>query len=123
MIRKLAGILATLALLGALAAGGTVLYRAAFVDAATWYTQVDNTRLTVAEDNANDFDHHYDLVGWNAEGASEDLSFDTSRELREDAYLKVETLFLRGVVSWEEVAWEDVPAAAQGELEAPAAEQ
>ena len=40
------------------------------------------------------------------------LGFDTSRELREGAYLKLETLALRGVVSWEEVQQKDIPAAA-----------
>ena len=91
-------------------------YEKVFVIADVWYVQVDNGKLTVADENNNGFDYHYELPAVSATGATETLGFDTSRELREGAYLRLETLALRGVSSWEEVTWDEIPAAAQDVL-------
>ena len=90
-----------------------------FVSSTEYYAQVDNTRISPAGENSNGFDYHYGLPAVDASGGEETLGFDTSRELREGAYLKLETLALRGVVRWEEVAWDDIPAAAQERLTPP----
>ena len=94
-------------------------YEKVFVSSDAWYAQVDNEKLTTAGENNNGFDYHYDLPAVSAEGATETLGFDTSRELREGAYLRLETLALRGVSSWEEVAWDEIPTAAQEKLVPP----
>lgn len=99
----------------------SVGYDRVFVSPDTYYAQVDNTHLSKAEDSTNEFDYHYELPAVSEDGNTTKLGFDTSRELREGAYLKLETLALRGVVRWEEVAWDEIPAAAQAELDAPAA--
>ena len=91
-------------------------YEKVFVTADVWYVQVDNGKLTVADENNNGFDYHYELPAVSATGATETLGFDTSRELREGAYLCLETLALRGVSSWEEVTWDEIPIAAQDVL-------
>ena len=95
-------------------------YDRVFVSPDTYYAQVDNARLSKAEDNGNEFDYHYELPAVSEDGDTTELGFDTSRELRESAYLKLETLALRGVVRWEEVTWDEIPAAAQTQLDAPA---
>lgn len=87
-----------------------------FTEFDEWYAQVDGDRLSEAEENANGFDYHYDLPAANASGEAEEIGFDTSRELREGAYLKLETLALRGVVKWEEVSWDEIPEAAQEQI-------
>lgn len=87
-------------------------YDQVFVNADTWYAQVDSSHMSAADENGNDFDVHYELPAVDAGGDVRTLGFDTSRELREGAYLKLETLALRGVVSWEEVQQKDIPAAA-----------
>lgn len=96
-------------------------YEKVFVSPDAWYAQVDSEKLTTADENNNEFDYHYDLPAVSAEGATETLGFDTSRELREGAYLRLETLALRGVSSWEEVTWDEIPAAAQEKLASPEA--
>ena len=103
--------------LAAVAAGWG--YEKVFISSDAWYAQVDNEKLTTADENNNGFDYHYDLPAVSAEGATETLGVDTSRELREGAYLRLETLALRGVSSWEEVAWDEIPAAAQEKLVPP----
>lgn len=96
-------------------------YRAVFTEPEAYYAQVDADKLTSAGENNNDFDCHYDLPAVSATGEEKELGFDTSRELRDGAYLKLETLAMRGVTGWEEVSWDEIPAAAQDKLPAPAA--
>ncbi len=111
-MKRIIRVILVIVAIGACGAGAWWGFNQVFTDSVEWYVQVDADRVSKAEDNANGFDWHYDLPAANAEGDVEQLGFDTSRELRDGAYLKVETLALRGVVSWEEVAPEDVPAAA-----------
>ena len=42
-------------------------------------------------------------------GKKKEIKFKTSRELREDAYLKLEVMLLTGVHSWEEVQYNELP--------------
>lgn len=93
-------------------------YDQVFVNADTWYAQVDSSHISAADENGNGFDVHYELPAADANGDVQTLGFDTSRELREGAYLKLETLALRGVVGWEEVQQQDVPATALDALDA-----
>ncbi|OUP07306.1 YxeA family protein [Collinsella sp. An2] len=118
-MKRVLGIVVTCLVICAAAAAAWWGYQQVFVDSSEWYVQVDNARLTKADENNNGFDYHYDLPAADAQGKQETLGFDASHELREGAYLKLETLALRGVVSWEEVSWDEIPAAAQDKLSAP----
>lgn len=118
-MKRVLGIVVTCLVICAAAAAAWWGYQQVFVDSSEWYVQMDNARLTKADENNNGFDYHYDLPAADAQGKQETLGFDTSHELREGAYLKLETLALRGVVSWEEVSWDEIPAAAQDKLSAP----
>ena len=42
-------------------------------------------------------------------GKKKDIEFKTSRELREDAYLKLEVMLVRGVINWKEVQEDELP--------------
>lgn len=92
-------------------------YDRVFVTPSIWYVQIDNDLLSEAGENNNGFDFHYDLPAASADGTVETIGFDTARELRDGAYLRLETLAMRGVRTWEEVAWEAIPAPAQEALE------
>lgn len=94
-------------------------YRQVFVAGTDWYACVDAGRLSEAGENGNGFDYHYELPAARADGRVGTLGFDTSRELRDGAYLRLTTLALRGVVSWEEVAWGDIPTSARAALAVP----
>ena len=63
------------------------------------------TELPVSEDMR----YEYTLIAYNEHGKEKEMAFKTSRELREDAYLKLDTMFLRGVINWEEVQFEELP--------------
>lgn len=87
-----------------------------------YYVQVDNTKTKELEPTGGFIDPtggmslSYTLPAFDKEGAGRELSFGTERELREDAYLRLTVVPIRGVVEWMEVQPEDIPAKAQEHL-------
>lgn len=73
------------------------------------YVRIDNARATAIEPRAG-MEHEYRLDGFSADGAPTEATFQTGRVLREGAYLDLETKPLRGVVGWEEVPFDELPA-------------
>ncbi len=80
-----------------------------------YYTCVDNAKVEEQTptggviDPTGGMQYRYTLPSYGEGGDQTELSFGTSRILREGAYLKLTTLPMRGVTDWEEVAWEDLP--------------
>jgi len=66
-----------------------------------YYTQIDNSKVEKisATDNMK---YKYTLECYNDKGKKKEIKFKTSRELKEDAYLKLEVRSI-GVHAWEEV--------------------
>lgn len=66
-----------------------------------YYTQIDNSKVEKisATDNMK---YEYTLECYNDKGKKKEIKFKTSRELKEDAYLKLEVRSI-GVHAWEEV--------------------
>lgn len=98
---------------------------AALVGAAGWalygesgyaYVRIDNAQASAIEPRAG-MKYEYRLEAVDASGAKSEMTFQTERELRDGAYLKLETKPLRGVVAWEEQAPEELPDAARAALE------
>lgn len=83
------------------------------------WTQVDNERFETLQDS--DMQYQYRLKSYDADGAGEESTFKTERMLRDGAFLRLETLPFRGVVSWEEVSYDELPAAVQEKYERPEA--
>ena len=80
-------------------------YRAVFVDASHYYTKIDNS--AVKQLKPNEFE--YNLVAYDEHGKRTELTFKAGKELREDAYLELDVMFLRGVVNWREIQPDDLP--------------
>lgn len=105
-------ILIVLAVVLVLVAGASFLYLCNGDHSTVYYTMVDNNRVkeqTAASSGAGSYEYHLDT--YDADGNMKSLSFKTSRELREGAYLKLEVMPVRGVISWEEVKYENLPEA------------
>lgn len=66
-----------------------------------YFTQIDNTKIEKLS-STDDMKYKYTLECYNEKGKKKELKFKTSRELKEDAFLKLEVKTL-GVHSWEEV--------------------
>ncbi len=78
-----------------------------FYQESTYYTQVDNTKVETLD--SGDMRYEYTLDAYNENGKSKEVTFKTSRELKDDAYLKLDIMITRGVKTWEEVQFDDLP--------------
>ncbi len=79
-----------------------------------YYTKIDNEQKSELPAN-RDMEYEYRLDSYDEKGKKRTLKFETSRELREDAYLMLEVKST-GVHKWEEVQFDELPAAAQEKL-------
>lgn len=76
-----------------------------------YYTQIDNTKVEkISKHNMN---YEYTLTSYNKNGKSKEITFQTTRELREDAYLKLKVMMTRSVVNWEEVQFDEMTESVQ----------
>lgn len=85
-----------------------------FYQSTDYYVKVDNTKLKALSEE--DMKFEYTLDGYNNKGRSKSLTFKTSRKLKEGAYLKLEVMYVRGVINWEEVTFKQIPIKAQTKL-------
>lgn len=91
----------------ALAAGaGWALLSAVTGEGAPRYVCV-NEAPSATGDAEMPFEYRLSAVDEN--GARSEVVFDTSKELREGAFLETRVLPVRGVISWAEVARDDMP--------------
>lgn len=90
-----------------------------------YYTQIDNTKLEQKETNGGvinpegSMPYSYTLVSYEETGKEKEITFGASRELREGAFLRLTVSSVRGVLSWEEAAYDELPAAVQTHYTAP----
>ena len=93
-----------------------------------YYSQIDNTRVEQAEANGGvisfkgNLPYSYTLTCYDENGGEKEITFGTSRELREGAFLRLTVMPVRGVLGWSEVQYDELPAAVQEHYTAPASE-
>lgn len=75
-----------------------------FFKTSDYYTQIDNSHVA----NKNN-EYEYTLRTYDEHGKMKDYTFKANKELREDAYLKLQTNTLRGVIFWEEIDFNELP--------------
>lgn len=85
-----------------------IVFYLVFEQKSEYYVQVDNSKIEQISRTDN-MKYKYTLTGYNKNGNSKELEFNTSRELREGAYLKLDVMLLRGVINWEEVELNELP--------------
>lgn len=73
-----------------------------------YYTQIDNSKYVNTQKSGNTY-YTYTLPSCSADGETAELRFDTVRELRAGAFLKVKVSRVAGVLDWEEVKPNDIP--------------
>lgn len=94
-----------------------------------YYTQIDNSKIEQVESkggviNLNgSMDYSYTLLSYDENGKGKDITFGTSRELKEGAFIRLTVMPIRGVIEWEEVSYDELPADVQGNYAASANEQ
>ncbi len=88
-----------------------------------YYTQIDNSFLELMEpdggviDFSGGMDLKYTLLSYDENGKGRDISFGTTRELKEDAFLCLTVMPVRGVVEWREIQYEELPEAVRNQYD------
>ncbi len=82
-----------------------------FYQNSTYYTKIDNDKVELLD--TGDMRYEYTLEAYNKNGKEKEITFKTSRELKEDAYLELEVMLTRGVKSWQEVQFDKLPGKVQ----------
>lgn len=88
------------------------LFYLTFLTDTVCYTQVNNLHASEITPRGGMY-YQYKLTGYDERGRERELTFQTSRLLREGAYLTVHVAPLRGVTDWAEVTFGDMPSGAQ----------
>lgn len=84
-----------------------------------YYSQIDNRKIEEGDPREGVIDlqggmaYYYTLPAYSKSGKEKEITFGTSRELREGAYIRLTVLPIRGVLEWCEVQYEELPAAVQ----------
>lgn len=91
--------------------GGYAWYNTAYGgDSYYVHIQEDGVAKKEKDDSGQEFTrYYYTLTDYDEKGASKELEFTGSHNLRQDAYLKVIYNDKKGVTSWEEVQKSDIP--------------
>ncbi len=71
------------------------------------YTKIDNKKIQKLY-KKSDMKYEYSLTCYKDNGAKKDIKFKVSKELKQDAYLKLE-LRTFGVHAWEEITYDKLP--------------
>ncbi len=93
-----------------------------------YYSQIDNSKVEQIESKggvinfSGSMDYSYTLFSYNENGKGKDITFGTSRELKEGAYIRLTVMPIRGVLEWKEVQYEQLPVAVQSNYAASAKE-
>ena len=95
----------------------------AFSEGSSYYTQIDNSKIETADsrggviDMSGGMQYSYTLPAYDESGVEKEITFGTSRELREGAYICLTVVPVRGVTDWKEVQLEELPAAVRVHFE------
>lgn len=73
----------------------------------TYFTRIDNTKIEKIS-SSDDMKYEYTLDCYSESGKKKEIKFKTTRELRNDAFLKLQVRTF-GVYSWEEVQFNELP--------------
>lgn len=99
----------------AMAAALVVAWNTNLLLTGDYYVKIDNACFSENESTGGIVNlkssepYLYELEAVDAEGTRTNIEFGTSRELRQDAFLKLELQPFRGVVGWTEVSADTLP--------------
>ena len=95
---------------------------------AEYYAQIDNTRVEQVDAKGGvislkgNLPYSYTLLSYDENGSEKEITFGTSRELRDGAFIRLTVMPIRGVLDWSEVQYDELPPAVQAHYTAPAGE-
>ena len=93
-----------------------------------YYSQIDNSRVEQVDAKGGvislkgNLPYSYTLLSYDEDGSEKEITFGTSRELRDGAFIRLTFMPIRGVLDWSEVQYDELPAAVQAHYTAPVEE-
>ena len=90
-----------------------------------YYAQIDNTKVEQVDTKGGvisfkgNLPYSYTLTAYDEKGAEKEITFGTSRELREGAFIRLTVMPVRGVLDCSEVQYDELPAEVQKHYSAP----
>ena len=93
-----------------------------------YYSQIDNSKIEQTESKSGvinfsgSMDYSYTLFSYDENGKGKDITFGTSKELKEGAFIRLTVMPIRGVLEWKEVQYDELPAVVQSNYTAPTSE-
>ena len=97
-------------------------------DSTYYYSQIDNSKVEQIESKggvinfSGSMDYSYTLFSYDENGKGKDITFGTSKELKEGAFIRLTVMPIRGVLEWKEVQYDELPAVVQSNYTAPTSE-
>lgn len=116
MNKKIAMAISAIAVVGLAAALLFAVSTTNLLLAGDYYVKIDNARISKNESSGGVVNfgssepYLYKLEAVNATGDKAEIEFGASRELRQDAFIKLDVQPFRGVVGWSEVSEDALPA-------------
>ncbi len=74
-----------------------------------YYSQIDNSKIEQGNTNGDVIEN----------GNGKDITFGTSRKLKEGAFIRLTVMPIRGVLEWSEVKYDELPIAVQEQYSLP----
>ena len=95
------------------------------VGSAEYYSQIDNSKIEQVDSKGGvinlkgSLPYAYTLLCYDENGSEKEITFGTSRELRDGAFIRLTVMPIRGVLDWSEVQYNELPTAVQNHYTAP----
>lgn len=80
------------------------------IGSSNYYAQIDNEKVSEIEPHGA-MNYSYTLSAYDESGKEKALTFETSKILTDGAYICLNVAPIRGVVTWSEVQYEELPEA------------
>lgn len=85
----------------------------------TYYTQISNNSIKASDSEEGvinlsgdgGLDFSYTLTAYDENGKEKEITFGSSKELQEGAFIRLQVMPVRGVLNWNEVSYGELPAA------------
>ena len=93
--------------------------------ATIYYTQIDNSKIDENDSKGGvvnfkgNLPYSYTLTSYDEKGKEKEITFGTSKELQDGVFISQEVVPVRGVTSWDEVQYEELPEAVRSKYAAP----
>ena len=90
-----------------------------------YYARIDNSKMEQVDAKGGvislkgNLPYSYTLLSYNENGSEKEITFGTSRELRDGAFIRLTVMPARGVLDWSEVQYDELPAAVQNHYSPP----